>query len=88
MWFYKGAFEHPHLNVAGGSNYSLRSFGRDTEMQFYFWVSDDNLRQKFDKEAKFLFDKGHQVEFMTFQERGFKLGIPNKILSRLLKNLL
>jgi len=68
----------------GGSNFSNRSFYRDTEFQMYMWTQCPDFKQELLGERNRIWRYGYTDK----NKFPLKYGIPTQILTRLLKSFL
>ena len=88
-WFHNKSDESlVDLSVIGSSNFSYRSNRRDTECQLYILPECDDLRRRLGQEASSLFGNSKQVTLTTLKDDPDKIKWQERLLNRLVKNLI
>lgn len=73
-----------YFTSIGSSNFSRRSYFRDTEFQLYMWSDCPLFKEKFTAERNRVFRFGYNDP----HKFPLKYGLPTKVLARLLRSYL
>jgi len=88
-WFYENKEDFPSLTAIGSTNYSHRSYFRDTELNFYIYSQDPNLKEALHLENTRQFTNAQIVNGKNLKkDPEMKFGFTTILLARLLSSFL
>jgi len=79
MWLSENQNQNPFMTVVGSSNYSMWSYKRDSECNFFIYSECEDFRAKLKEEVDYLFSNSTKVSYESLRnDKEMKLGMVKK----------
>ena len=89
MWFSENENQKPFMTVVGSSNYSMRSYKRDSECNFFIYSECEDFRSKMKEEVDYLFSNATKVNLdIIRKDKEMKLELVKRFAANRLRSFL